>query len=87
MLTLTQCADLAAPYIEVLGEIWENDEAYYFDDLFGEWEDNGGVVVFKETGERMLLYEYFTDKKCWGIMRNFRLYGLPLGSALPKGWD
>lgn len=87
MLTLSECQDLAAPHIKVFNEIWENDEAYYFEDFFGEWEDNNGIVVFKETGEIMHLYDYFADKKCWGIMKNFHLYAAPSERDIPKEWN
>ena len=87
MLTLEDCMKLASPKLLEFDEIWENDEAYFFDDIIGEWEENFGVVVFKKDGELMKLWDYFHYTKVWGIMRNFWLLGCPRAYKLPAGWD
>ena len=89
MLTLDVCMEIAKPYLDsyIIDEIWENQEAYFFDGIFGKWEDNSGIVVYKEDGKTMFLYDYFNHTKVQGILKNFWLYEHPHEEQLPEGWD
>ena len=72
MYTQEECSIIAAPYLREEDDIWENDEAYYFDDIRRKWDENYGIVVYKESGEAVSLHEYFDRKKCRNVMELFK---------------
>ena len=76
MLDIQECIAIACLYVLEVFEIWENKEAYFIDDIQGKWGENYGVVVYKETGEAISLYEYFERKKSNDVLSLFTLYGL-----------
>ena len=86
MLTFDECFEIAMPYLLIPEEYWENNEAYFFDDYRGQWEDDFGIVVFKEDGKTISLHDYFNHTNMHGIMKNFWLYGHPHDRFLPEGW-
>ena len=87
MLTLEDCMRIARPKLIEIDEIRENDEAYFFDDIIGKWEENTGIIVFKEDGHMMTLWDYFRYTKVWGILKNFWILGYPHIAELPEGWE
>ena len=76
MLDVQECVSIGSQYVLEVFEIWENKEAYFIDDIQGKWDENYGVVVYKETGEAISLYEYFERKKSNDVLSLFTLYGL-----------
>ena len=76
MLDVQECIEIARLYVLEILETWENAEAFFFDDIQGKWGENYGVVVYKETGEAISLYEYFERKKSNDVLSLFTLYGL-----------
>ena len=75
MLTLEECSIIAGPYLREEDDIWENDEAYYFDDIRRYWDENYGIVVYKESGEAVSLHTYFDRRKCHDVMELFKVVG------------
>ena len=76
MLSVQDCIAIGRRYVLEVLEIWENEEAFFIDDIQGKWGENYGVVVYKETGEAISLYDYFERKKSKDILKLFTLYGL-----------
>ncbi len=76
MLDLQDCTSIGRHYVQEVLEIWENEEAVFIDDIRGKWGENYGVVVYKETGEAVSLYEYFERKKNKDILSIFSLCDL-----------
>ena len=55
-------------------QIWENDEAFYFEDFEGGREKYYGPVIYKESGVIIDISEYFKLKGNKDVFRLFKIH-------------
>ncbi len=55
-------------------QIWENDEAFYFEDIEGGRDNYYGPVIYKDSGIFIDISEYFKLKETNDVFKLFKIH-------------